>query len=193
MPRTGGEPLRTKRSSWTKRHSNISHFVFSESLLRLMSTPINALRNLNLGGMPETRSQTQQGQRRGASASTSRGRGRGRGGRISQSPFEPDTPVRGHSGLLYNTQDLSPGTSQRATEGLISEFYVDRLQRHESAHDSYYAFQLKKPISVRIHNPDLGGSKVECTCDEYQQLQSACVHIYVSLQHPSGPILYLAN
>lgn len=148
-----------------------------------MSTPINEFQNLNLGGMPETRSQTQQGQRRGGRASAGRGRGRGRGVHAPQTPARPDAQVQGHSGLLYSTQNLSPGSSQRATEGLTSEFFVDRLQRHESSGGTYYAFQLKKPVSVRIHNPAISEDKVECTCEEYQRTRSVCVHIYVNFPH----------
>ncbi|MCJ1470399.1 hypothetical protein MMC07_009044 [Pseudocyphellaria aurata] len=141
-----------------------------------MSTPTNEFRKLNLGVMPETRSQTQQGQRRGGRTSAGRGRGRGRGGHAPQAP--PDAPVQGYSGLLYSTKNLSPGSSQRATEGLSSEFFVDRLHRHESTRGSYYAFQLKKPVSVRIHNPAIGEDNVECTCEEYRRTRFVCVHIY---------------
>ena len=142
-----------------------------------MSTPTNELERLNLGGMPETRSQTQRGQRGASRALT---RGRGRGGNVASLPVRPITPIVGHSGLLYSTQGLSPGSSQRAAEGLVSEFFVDRLQSHESSSGAYYAFQLKKPISVRIHNPAEGHGRVECTCEDFQQHQSACIHIYVS-------------
>lgn len=144
-----------------------------------MSTPTNEFQNLNLGRMPETRSQTQQGQRRGGRTSACHGRGRGRGSHAPQTPVRPDASVQGHSGLLYNTQSLSPGSSQRAAEGLTSEFFVDRLQRHESSRGTYYAFQLKKPVSVRIHDPASGEDRVECTCEEYQRTRSVCIHIYV--------------
>jgi hypothetical protein len=86
--------------------------------------------------------------------------------------------------LLYDIESLSPGSAQRATAGLGSEFFVDRLQSHETSRGAYYAFQLKKPVSVRIHNP-ANGNKVECTCEEYQQSQSACVHVYVSTKTPT--------
>lgn len=143
-----------------------------------MSTPTNDLRNLNIGGMPETRSQTQRGQQGGGRSRASRARGRG--GRTPQASSRSHTPIPGHSGLLYNTDNLSPGSASRAAEGLLSEFFVDRLQSHESSRGTYYAFQLKKPVSVRIHDPDVSGGRVECTCDDYQQTRSACVHIYVS-------------
>lgn len=133
-----------------------------------MSTPTIDFQNLNIGGMPETRSQSQRNQQGAKRARTSRSRGRG--GR---------TPIHGHSGLKYSTHNLSPVSASRADEGLRSEFFVDRLQSHESSRGTYYAFQLKKPVSVRIHDPSVGGGKVECTCKDYQATRSACVHIYV--------------
>lgn len=181
----GKETPRTKGTGRTKLSFEQQRFTCFADLLELMSTPINEFQNLKLGGMPETRSQTQQAQRRGGTTSAGRGRGRGRGGHAPQTPARSDGPARGHSGLLYSTQNLSPGSSQRATEGLISEFFVDRLQRHESSRGTYYAFQLKKPVSVRIHNPALGEDKVECTCEEYQRTRSVCVHIYVNGPHLS--------
>lgn len=144
-----------------------------------MSTPTSAFQNLDLGGMPETRSQTRHKQRRGGRKTVTRGRGRGRGGQASQSSAQTKTPILGHSGLRYGTQNLSPRSVRHATEGVISEFFVDRLQRHESSRGTYYAFQLKKPVSVRIHDPAIGGGGVECTCEDYQQTHLVCVHIYV--------------
>jgi hypothetical protein len=142
-----------------------------------MSPSLNNFQNLTIRGMPETRSQTQRGQHGGGRPRT--GRGRPRAGHAAQTTTRTNTPIHGHSGLLYDTQNLSPGSAQRATEGLLSEFFVDRLQSHETSRGTYYAFQLKKPVSVRIHDP-VNGNKVECTCEEYQQSQTACVHIYVS-------------
>lgn len=143
-----------------------------------MSTPTNDFQNLNIGGMPETRSQSRRDQQGGGRTRASRGRGRG--GRIPQTSSRSNTSIHGHSGLLYNTQNLSPGSASRAAEGLLSEFFVDRLQRHESSRGTYYAFQLKKPVSVRIHDPEVNDNKVECTCEDYQTTNTACVHIYVS-------------
>ena len=142
-----------------------------------MSTPTIDFQNLNIGGMPETRSKSQRDQQGAKRARTSRGQGRG--GRAPRASSRSNTPIHGHSGLLYNTQNLSPGSASRAAEGLRSEFFVDRLQSHESSRGTYYAFQLKKPVSVRIHDPSVSGGKVECTCEEYQATRSACVHIYV--------------
>lgn len=143
-----------------------------------MSTPTNDFQKLNIGGMPETRSQSLREQQGGGRTRATRGRRRG--GRTPQASSRSDTPLHGHSGLLYNTQNLSPGSASRAAEGLLSEFFVDRLQRHESSRGTYYAFQLKKPVSVRIHDPEASGGKVECTCEDHQTTNSACVHIYVS-------------
>lgn len=143
-----------------------------------MSTPTNDFQNLNIGGMPETRSQSRREQQGGTRTRASRGRGRG--GRTPQAPSRSNTPIHGHSGLLYSTQNLSPASALQATEGLTSEFFVDRLRSHESARGTYYAFQLKKPVSVRIHDPKASGIKVECTCEDYLQTSSACIHIYVS-------------
>lgn len=155
-----------------------------------MSTPTQSFESLTIGGMPPTRrSQTQAHQQRaGRSAGgRTRGRGRRRGDIIDQSAPQPAIPVRevqapihGSSGLLYDIQDLSPGSSLRAAEGLASEFFVDRLKCYGLGSDAYYAFQLKKPVSVRIHDPASGARRVECTCEDYQQTRSICAHIYVS-------------
>ena len=130
--------------------------------------------------MPETRSQAQRGQQ-GAGRSRA-GRSSTRGGHATQTAIRSQTPIHGHSGLLYDTQNLSHESAQRATEGLSSEYFVDQLRGYETSQGtSYYAFQLKKPVSVRIHDP-ANGIKVECTCEEYQQSKPACDHIYVSLE-----------
>jgi hypothetical protein len=152
-----------------------------QPLTKSMSPSLNDFQNLTIGGMPETRSQTHRGQQ----ARRSRGgRSSARGGHVAQTPTRANSqPIHGHSGLLYDIESLSPGSAQRATTGLGSEFFVDRLQSHETSRGAYYAFQLKKPVSVRIHNP-ANGNKVECTCEEYQQSQSACVHVYVSTTIP---------
>lgn len=144
-----------------------------------MSRSLNDFQNLNLRDMPETRSQTQRGQQ--AAGRARAGRSGARGGHVMHTTIRASTPIHGHSGLLYNTQNLSPESAQRATEGLVSEYYVDRLRSVETTQGSYYAFQLKKPVSVRIHDP-ANGIKVECTCETYQQSRSTCVHIYVSLK-----------
>lgn len=142
-----------------------------------MSPSLNDFQSLNIGDMPETRSQTQRGQE--AAGRPRAGRSRTRGGHAMHTTTRSNTPIHGHSGLLYDAQNLSPGSAQRATEGLLSEYFVDQLRSHETSQGTYYAFQLKKPVSVRIHDPT-NGNKVECTCEEYQRSKSACVHIYVS-------------
>ena len=144
-----------------------------------MSNPLSLLADLNLNEMAETRSQRQRGQR-GAGRATS-GRGRGRGRAAGQPTAPPITPIRGHSGALYNTQGLSPNSSSRATAGITADFYVDRLYSHERMDHSgaYYAFQLKKPVSVRIHDPSLGDNRVKCSCGGGDDPE-CCVHIYVS-------------
>ena len=156
-----------------------------------MLTPTRSFGNLYIGGMPPTRrSQTQAHQQRaGRSAGgRTRGRGRGRGAVVDQFTPQPtalvsglQTSIHGSSGLLYNIQNLSPGSSLRAAEGLASELFVDRLKSYGSGPDAYYAFQLKKPVSVRIHDPGSVSRAVECTCEDYQQNRSICAHIYVSL------------
>lgn len=164
--------------------------LFSVPVL-LMSTPTRSFETLNIGGMPTTRrSQTQAHQERvGRSAGgRHRGRGRGRGDVIDQTDSQPATPVRGSqtqihgsSGLVYDIRNLSPRSSLRAAEGLATELFVDRLKSYGSGSDAYYAFQLKKPVSVRIHNPASGARAVECTCEDYQQGSLICAHIYVSV------------
>lgn len=148
-----------------------------QPLAKSMSRSLNDFQNLNIDEMPETRSQAKHGQQ--AAGRPRAGRSRARGGHAMHTTTRSDAPIHGHSGLLYDTHNLSPESAQRATEGLLSEFFVDQLRGYETSQGAYYAFQLKKPVSVRIHDP-ANGVKVECTCEAYQRLKSACVHIYVS-------------
>ncbi|KAL8720392.1 MAG: hypothetical protein Q9225_002744 [Loekoesia sp. 1 TL-2023] len=121
--------------------------------------------------MPTTRSQRARG--------PGSGRARGRGGpATSQSASAPAGPVQGHSGLFYNLRDMSPSSADRATSGIRADFFVDRVRRHESERGAYFAFQLNRPVSVRIYNPIERGQHVECTCEEFRASQEICVHLY---------------
>lgn len=143
-----------------------------------MSNPLSRFGNLDINDMAETRSQRGRGQR-GARRATS-GRGRGRGGTAGQPPATPVTPIRGHSGALYNIQNLSPDSNRRAAEGLAAGLYVDELYSHEreDRSDAWFAFQLKKPVSVRIFNPAFGANRVECSCGLSNE-STCCIHLYV--------------
>ena len=124
--------------------------------------------------MPITRSQTQiPHQRPGRNF-------RGRGHARTQAPPPPVAPIRGYTGLQYDTQNLSPNTARRAIDGLESDFLVDRVQSHGSGLERYYAFQLKAPFAVRVHNPAAGQSRVECTCEDFRSNRHTCAHIFVS-------------
>ncbi|KAL9020214.1 MAG: hypothetical protein Q9185_002497 [Variospora sp. 1 TL-2023] len=134
---------------------------------------MNSFQNLSraLEEMPTTRSQRARG--RGRSA------GRGRGGPASShGSTTPAVPVRGHSGLFYNLQDMSPPSAARASQGITADFFVDRVRRHESERGAYFAFQLNRPASVRIYNPVEEGQDIECTCEDFQTTRAICVHIY---------------
>ncbi|KAL8807491.1 MAG: hypothetical protein Q9182_000656 [Xanthomendoza sp. 2 TL-2023] len=87
-------------------------------------------------------------------------------------------PVQGHSGLLYDLQDMSPTSANRATSGMGADFIVDRVRQCESHQGAYYAFQMNRPESVRIFDPAERGQRVECTCEEFQTGQAVCIHIY---------------
>ncbi len=141
--------------------------------------------------MAETRSQRARGQR-GARRATS-GRGRGWGGAAGQPPATSITPIRGPSGALYNTQNLSPDSNRRAAEGLAAGLYVDKLYRHERADrsDAWFGIQLKKPVSVRIYDPAFGTNRVECSCGVSNE-STCCIHLYVSAV-PSQMCLLLTN
>lgn len=137
---------------------------------------MNSFRDLSLADMPTTRSQRARG--------PGSGRARGCGGHAtSQSASTPAGPVQGHSGLFYNLRDMSPSSADRATSGIRADFSVDRVRRHESERGAYFAFQLNRPVSVRIYNPIESGQHVECTCEEFQTSQEICVHLYVSAAH----------
>ena len=143
-----------------------------------MSNPLSRFGNLDINDMAETRSQRLRGQR-GARRATS-ARGRGRGGAAGQLPTTSITPIRGHSGALYNIQNLSPDSNRRATEGLAADFDVDKLYSHADRSDAWFAFQLKKPVSVRIFDPAFGANRVECTC-RGSDGSTCCIHVYVSI------------
>lgn len=152
--------------------------VHSKSIRSLVSTThslvpmaTNAFRDLNLGEMPETRSQTKLGELQKGRKPTNHNRGRGRGRQTSTRTAE-----------ILDSNPISP---LGLTEGLISELCVDRLQRHELPRGAYYAFQLKRPISVRIFSPESGERKIECSCEDHQQNNSVCSHISVSFLQPS--------
>lgn len=144
-----------------------------------MSNPLSRFGNLDINDMAETRSQRVRGQR-GARRATS-GRGRGRGGAAGQPLAIPITPIRGHSGALYDTQNLSPNSNRRAAEGLAAGLDVDKLHWHErpDRSEAYFAIQLKKPVSVRIYDPASGVNRVECTCGDSDEF-TCCIHLYVS-------------
>lgn len=134
---------------------------------------MNSFQHLSIADMPTTRSQRARG--RGS------GQARGRGGPpVSQgaSAPAPANPVQGHSGLFYNLRDMSPPSASRAISGIRADFFVDRVRRHESEHGAYFAFQLNRPVSVRIYNPVERGQHVECTCEDYQSTRAICTHIY---------------
>lgn len=149
-------------------------------LLLLMSNPLSRFGNLDLNDMAETRSQRQRGQRAARRATTGRGRGRGRA--AEQPPSTPIAPIRGRSGVLYNIQNLSPSSNLRAAEGLATEFSVDKFRLCETAQDAYYAFELKKPVSVRVFDPAFGPNRVVCYCGDSDE-STCCMHLYVSIGH----------
>lgn len=153
----------------------------ASTLSKPMSIPTNAFRNLNLGGMPETRSRKKLGHLRGGRMPTSHSRGRGRGLPTSKNAKRSAIPVPEHPGHL----DSKPGSPLGSTEVFVSELCVDRLQRHDLPRGAYYAFQLKRPVSVRIFSPESGEGKIECTCEDYQKKKMFCSHISVSFLHPS--------
>ncbi|KAL8942378.1 MAG: hypothetical protein Q9216_001698 [Gyalolechia sp. 2 TL-2023] len=121
--------------------------------------------------MPTTRSQRARG--RGG------GHARGRGvPPAAQGNSTTTDPVQGHSGLFYSLRDMSPSSAARAISGIRADFFVDRVRRHESEHGAYFAFQLNRPVSVRVYNPIERGQHVECTCEDYQNTRGICTHIY---------------
>lgn len=141
---------------------------------------MNSFQNLSLAleDMPTTRSQRARGRGRGGA--------RGRGGpAASHGTPTPPGPVQGHSGLFYNLRDMSPPSAARAALGINADFFVDRVRRHESERGAYFAFQLNRPVSVRIYNPVERGQEIECTCEEFQTSRAICIHIYVRIPNPS--------
>ena len=140
-----------------------------------MSDPLSRFHSLHIGDMAETRAQRRRQQEQASAAAGRRGRGRGRA-TIAPQPPTMIPPIVGHSGKLYSTQSLSPDSSMRANEGLRSDYFVDKVERFLTGNGIYYAFQVKKPVSVRIYDPSKGRiNRVECTCGD----QVPCSHIYV--------------
>ena len=134
---------------------------------------MNTFQHLSLQDMPATRSRRARGR--------GRGRGQNRENPAAQSTPTPDIPVEGHSGLLYMAHEMSPPSTAQAATGLGADFVVDRLQRHESGRGAYFAFQLNKPVSVRIYDPADRDRQVECSCEEFKSARSICIHIYVCM------------
>ena len=140
-----------------------------------MSNPLSRFHSLHIDDMAETRAQRRRQQEQAGAAAGRRGRGRGRA-TIAPQPPTIIPPIVGHSGKLYNIQGLSPDSSVRANEGLRSDYYVDKLISYETGSGTYYAFQVMKPVSVRIYDPSQGSNnRVECTCGD----QIPCSHVYV--------------
>ena len=50
----------------------------------------------------------------------------------------------------YDTRNLSPNSAQKVVQGFESTFFVDKLLPHGDGRDKYWAFELKKPIAVRV-------------------------------------------
>ena len=164
---------------------------------QLMSEPYHLLPSLRLDEMPVTRSQARSAPQRGGRNPRS-GQGRGRAPPRAENPSQalPSqiNPVRSFTGRQYYTQALSPVSAQRATEGLESNFAVDRVQSYDSGRERYYAFQLRLPVAVRIYEPDDGSARVECSCEAYRFSQSECTHIYVSFPHkPTSGMALMDN
>ena len=158
-------------------------------LILPMSEPSRIFQSLNLDDMPVTRSglRTSQELQRGTMSPRARGRGRAR----SQTPVPPIDPTTAYSGIEYDTNIFSPTFAEGARKGLQSEMVVDQVQRQGSGSDRYYAFQISKPVTVRIHDPAGSSDRIiECTCDKYKDTETPCKHIWVgSLQrfdHYSG-------
>lgn len=164
-----------------------------------MSDPANLFQSLHLDEMPVTRSQAHPTQQRGGrNARPSRGRGRGRTRVLpppigsAQASLPGSAPVQSYTGRQYYTQALSPTSAQRATEGLESNFCVDRVQSHDSGRERYYAFQLRTPVAVRIYEPTSGRARMECSCEAHRLTQSECAHIFVRLSpSPSSSIILM--
>ena len=125
-----------------------------------MSDPLSRFQSLCIDSMAETRAQRRREQQRAGTTAGSRETGRG-GASVSAQPPRLVPPIHGHSGMLYYTQRLPPDSASRANEGLGSDFFVDQLQKHGTGYGTYYAFQLKKPVSVRIYDPANGTNRVK--------------------------------
>ncbi|KAI4161869.1 MAG: hypothetical protein LQ342_004560 [Letrouitia transgressa] len=73
-------------------------------------------------------------------------------------PATPNEPFPGPSELPYTEQEPPPQSEARAAADVSFNFIVDRVQKHESGRGAYFAFQLKRPVSVRIYSPSgMGG------------------------------------
>ena len=132
-----------------------------------MSTPTRELESLCIGRSMVTNAQRSQRERR------ARDRAR---------QLKALETIMGHTGRIYNIQQLGDSVNL-AKEGLCSEeFLVDHSMRVTSDGSTYYGFQIKQPVSVRIYDSAKAEKRVECTCEPFQKGRvSVCVHIYVSL------------
>ena len=103
--------------------------------------------------------------------------------RPDRAPLSLPLPMAGYAGLHYDTQQLSPLSAQRATEGIEAGFIFHSLKSIKEGQDRYVAFQLYIPVAVRVYDPAvqrLQQDRVTCNCVDYQSTQTACAHLYVS-------------
>ncbi|KAI4209443.1 MAG: hypothetical protein LQ351_007629 [Letrouitia transgressa] len=100
-------------------------------------------------------------------------------------PATTDEPFPEPSEFAYTGQE-SPQSAAQAAADVSFNFVVDRIQKHESGRGAYFAFQLKRPVSVRIYSPSSMGGQVECSCEDYQRTRDVCAHIHVNLR-PTFP------
>ena len=62
----------------------------------------------------------------------------------------------------YDTRNLSPESAQTVVRGFGSTLFVDKLLPQGDGRDKYWAFELKKPIAVRVSTLLLGSKAPSC-------------------------------
>lgn len=70
-------------------------------------------------------------------------------------------------------------TRTGATLDQSLKIMIEKFMEKQNVQGVYYAIQLYKPESIRLHDPLLGEQYISCSCGEFK-LAGGCIHIQVS-------------
>jgi len=82
-------------------------------------------------------------------------------------------------GILFPTNNPDMNTRTGATLDQSLKIMIEKFMEKQNVQGVYYAIQLYKPESIRLHDPLLGEQYISCSCGEFK-LAGGCIHIQVS-------------